>query len=293
MSLDLAQLRALAAVVTEGSFDAAARSLHVTPSAVSQRIKALESAAGRTLVRRTRPVAATEAGTRMLRLARDVDLLVSEAQASLSTDPDAGPVRVPIAVNADSLATWVLPALAEAADGVVVDLHRADQDRTAGLLRDGVVMAAVTSDRAPVQGCSVTRLGTMRYRPCAAPGFVARHLDGRPFGRALRSAPVVVFDRTDRLQDDYLTRHAVRPGDPPRHHVPGSDEFLAAVRLGLGWGMLPDLQTEALRAAGDVVVLEPGASDDVELVWQRWRLPSEALDRVTASVVRHGRAALA
>ena len=60
--IDLSQLRALAAVVDEGSFDAAASALHLTPSAVSQRIKALEQSAGRVLVRRTKPTEATEAG---------------------------------------------------------------------------------------------------------------------------------------------------------------------------------------------------------------------------------------
>ena len=42
MRIDHAQLRALAAVIREGSFDRAAQSLNVTPSAISQRVKALE-----------------------------------------------------------------------------------------------------------------------------------------------------------------------------------------------------------------------------------------------------------
>lgn len=49
------QLAALAAVIECGSFDAAADRLHVTPSAVSQRIKALESRVGQVLVVRDKP----------------------------------------------------------------------------------------------------------------------------------------------------------------------------------------------------------------------------------------------
>lgn len=69
MALDSGQLAALQAVVDEGSFEAAARALHITPSAVSQRIKALEQAAGQVLVRRTRPCQPTEAGRPLVELA--------------------------------------------------------------------------------------------------------------------------------------------------------------------------------------------------------------------------------
>ena len=53
--LDFEQLRALHAAVDEGTFEAAARKLHITPSAVSQRIKGLETSVGRILVQRTKP----------------------------------------------------------------------------------------------------------------------------------------------------------------------------------------------------------------------------------------------
>ena len=62
MDLDLAQLRALDATVREGTLEAAARALHVTPSAISQRLRALEVATGRILLVRTKPVQVTESG---------------------------------------------------------------------------------------------------------------------------------------------------------------------------------------------------------------------------------------
>ena len=49
------QLAAFAAVLEEGSFEAAARRLCVTPSAVSQRIKALEDRLGQVLLVRQPP----------------------------------------------------------------------------------------------------------------------------------------------------------------------------------------------------------------------------------------------
>ncbi|WP_369371517.1 LysR family transcriptional regulator ArgP [Promicromonospora sp. Populi] len=286
MRWDSRQLEALAAVVAEGSFDAAAQALHVTPSAVSQRIRALESAAGSVLVRRSRPVGATASGQALLRLARQTELLGAEVAAELGTeDAGSGFVTVPLAVSADSLATWVLPALAQV-DGVTFDLHRADDSRTADLLREGVVMAAVTSQTAQVQGCRSIPLGIMRYRPACTRAFAERWFPQGPTPDTLAVAPVVVFDRTDDLQDAYLRDRAPR-ARPPRHHVPSTVEYEETIRLGLGWGMLldrPSIGGLLSTAGGGITLLEPDAIVDVPLHLQQWKLRSAVLDRVTTAL---------
>ncbi|KGH44760.1 chromosome replication initiation inhibitor protein [Modestobacter caceresii] len=287
MDLDLAQLRALGATVTTGTLDAAARALHVTPSAISQRIKALETATGRVLLVRSRPVQPTESGQALLRLARQIDLLTADATRELDSAAH-GPVALPIAVNADSLATWVLPALAPLAGDLVLDLHRADQAHTSALLRTGTVMAAVTGDADPVPGCSSTRLGSMRYRPMAAPAFARRWLADGGTAESLARAPVVVFDRSDDLQHAHLRARGVDPTRPPMHFVPSSADFLTAVRLGMGWGMVPDLQD----TDGDLTVLDPDGAVDVVLHWQQWRLRSPSLDRVADAVLAAARRVL-
>jgi LysR family transcriptional regulator, chromosome initiation inhibitor len=75
MQIDSRQLTAFAAVLREGSFEAAARSLHLTPSAVSQRIKLLEERLGRVLIRRAAPCTATGAGQALQRHAQQLQLL--------------------------------------------------------------------------------------------------------------------------------------------------------------------------------------------------------------------------
>jgi LysR family transcriptional regulator, chromosome initiation inhibitor len=277
--MQLDQLRALRASVDAGTLDGAARLLGLTPSAVSQRLRALEAATGRVLLVRSRPVRVTPSGEAVLRLARQVEALVADTAAELGGG--AVPV-VPVAVNADSLATWFLPAVAPLAGEIAFDLHRADESRTADLLRDGTVMAAVTVDATPVAGCRVTPLGVLRYRVLATPAFAQRWFPG-----GWERAPVVVFDRTDDLQDAHLRRRGVDPAAPPRHHVPSSADFVDAVRLGMGWGMVPDVQ----RPPG-LVDLDPDGAVDVTLHWQQWRLRSAALDRVAAAVLAAGRAAL-
>jgi LysR family transcriptional regulator (chromosome initiation inhibitor) len=144
-------------------------------------------------------------------------------------------------------------------------------------------MGAVTAQADPVPGCTSTRLGRMRYRPMSTADFARRWFPDGPTAEALARAPVVVFDRKDDLQHRYLHAHAGCEVAPPRHHVPASADFLAAVSLGLGWGMVPDQQ--ARGGSADLVELDPAAAVDVVLYWQQWRLRSSTLDRVREAVL--------
>ena len=290
MDLDLGQLRALRATVDAGTLEAAARALSVTPSAISQRLKALEHATGRVLLVRSKPVRVTEPGRAVLRLARELELLAADTARELA---DAGsPVVLPVAVNADSLATWFLPALAPLRDQVLLDLHRADQDDTAALLREGTVLAAVTGSATPVPGCTSTPLGVLRYRPAAVPSFVQRWFPDGPTAVALGTAPVVHFDRDDDLQRGWLRRRTRGKADPPAHHVPSTEGFVQAVLAGMGWGMLSDLQLAESTLRSAVVLLDERATIDVPLYWQRWKVRSPSLDRLSDTLLAGARRAL-
>ncbi|MFI1095534.1 LysR family transcriptional regulator ArgP [Streptomyces sp. NPDC020917] len=300
IDLPLDQVRTLLAAVDEGTFEAAAETLHLTPSAVSQRIKGLEQRTGRVLLLRTKPVRPTPSGEIVVRFGRQLARLERDAGAELGLSAAAGPTALPVAVNADSLATWFLPALTEVAGryDVTFDLHREDQDHTTVLLRQGLVMAAVTSSPEAVQGCTVRPLGTMRYRAMASPAFTARHLPGGPLAQLLAAAPVVVFDRKDDLQDRFL-RALATPGTTGRggagrirHHVPSSEAFVGAVVAGLGWGMIPDAQSGPHRAAGTLLDVPEGPPVDVPLYWQQWKLDSPALAAVADAVAGAAHGAL-
>jgi LysR family transcriptional regulator, chromosome initiation inhibitor len=283
MNLDPDQLEALAAAVSEGTFDAAARALHVTPSAVSQRVKALETSVGQVLLIRSKPVRATTPGETLLRAARQIQAVSADALRELGAeDAQEGPGVVVLAVNADSLDTWFLAALA-GLDGAVFDLRREDENRTAELLRRGEVMAAVTTSSHPVPGCAVRRLGAMRYAPRASAAFRARWFPDGLTVAALARAPVVLLDRDDTIQHRYLRRRARTPLHPPCHYVPESGPFFQAVRLGFGWGMIPDLQL-AQDPGADLVDLDPAGAMDVELYWQQWRVAGPTLERVAQAV---------
>lgn len=287
--LPLDQVRTLLAVVDEGTFDAAASVLHVTPSAVSQRVKSLEQRTGRVLLTRTKPVRPTESGEIVVRFARRLALLERDAHAELGMSGSGEPARLSIAVNADSLATWFLPALARVTGlGLSFELRREDEDHTAALLREGTVMAAVTSSPDPVAGCSVRALGIMRYLPVASPGCAARWLGteaGTPLRELIGSAPVVAFDRNDDIQDDFVRALTGGPGASAlRHFVPTSEGFVDAVAAGMGWGMVPEVQAGPLLRAGRLVPLAAGPGIDVPLFWQQWKLDFPALGAVAEAV---------
>ncbi|WP_410564994.1 LysR family transcriptional regulator ArgP [Amycolatopsis sp. cmx-4-61] len=289
--LPLDQVKTLLAVVDEQSFDAAAAVLHVTPSAVSQRVKALEQRTGRVLVLRTKPIRLTSSGQALVRFARSLAQLEQDALAELGLGSSVRTLS--IAVNADSLATWFLPALAGLPDspGVCFDLQREDEDHTAALLREGLVMAAVTAAPQPVQGCTSHRLGRMRYRAMASPAFVERWLGDAPLASSLPESPVIVFDRKDDLQDRFLrslTRR--RSFTLVRHHIPASESFVDAVAAGMGWGMVPEIQAAPRGAA--LVDLAPDRPIDIPLHWQQWKLDSPALAAVAEAVARGAKTAL-
>jgi LysR family transcriptional regulator, chromosome initiation inhibitor len=280
VDLNPGQIEALVAIADHGSFDAAARWLHITPSAVSQRIRALEGATGQVLISRGTPCRPTPHGEWLVRLGRQTRLLYDEASQALT---EASAVELPVAVNADSLTVWFHEVLAEVArwDGVALRLHVEDEAHSAELLRSGEVLAAVTGDPAPVQGCSARPLGALRYLPAAAPWFADRWRRGdSPDWAAM---PAVVFGAKDDLQYRMLRRHGVGGPPPVVHQVPATADFYQAVLVGLGWGMLPRTQADADLTAGHLALLSPDVID-VPLYWQRWRLDSPRLTALTNAV---------
>ena len=279
--LDAHQLAALAAVIELGSFDAAAEWLHVTPSAVSQRIKTLEQRVGQVLVVREKPCRATAAGVPLLRLAAQTALLESEALAE-TTGGSAELTRIAIAINADSMSTWFTAVLTGLPD-ILFDIRIEDQDHSARLLREGAVMGAVTTDRTPVPGCRVQSLGVMRYLPVASADYLHRYLTSGFTREAVAAAPSIAWNRDDALQDMLVRKAFRRAVARPVHYVPTAEGFAAAVRAGLGWGMFPE-QLAAQELANGTFVQVTSSYLDVPLFWQCWKLDSPMIKTITDTV---------
>lgn len=294
--LDYAALSALASVVREGSFDRAARALHVTPSAVSQRVRQLEERVGCALVVRGQPCRPTEAGRRLCQhvdRVRSLEHELHDALPALTPQLDAR-VVLPLAVNADSLATWFVPALARFAvqAPVLVEVSVDDQDHTGDWLRQGVVLAAVTSAARPVAGCNSLPLGSMRYVAAASPAFVERHFAEGVGAGSLARAPALVFNAKDELQARWARRHCHRHVDLPRHLLPSSQAFVSAALAGMGWGMQPLALIAPHLQDGSLVPLVPDSALDVPLHWQHARAATGQLRGLGQAVMATARSAL-
>lgn len=276
MRIDGQQLAAFAAVIELGSFDAAAQRLHLTPSAVSQRIKALEQRVGQVLVVREKPCAATAAGIPLMRLAAQTALLESETLVEMGGG-SSGQTRIALAVNADSMATWFTGVFGRLAD-VLFDIRIEDQDLSARFLREGVVMGAVTTERTPVPGCRVHPLGAMRYVPVASAEYVERYFPDGFTRETAAAAPSLAWNHADALQDQLVRKAFRRDVARPTHYIPTAEGFGAAVRAGLGWGMYP----EELVDESFVPITEHRL--DVPLFWQCWKLDSPLVTAVTDTV---------
>ena len=293
MQIDPRRSAAFIAAIDGGSLEAAALQLRITPSAVSQRISALEQELGTPLLVRTRPCRPTAPGMRLLQFLRRRALLEQEFMAE--RDSEAGPVRVALAVNNDTLATWLLPLLAPllVAEDLLVEFVLDNQGHTFALLEQGQAVACISGEAEPMRGCTVEPLGMMRYRMVAAPAFAQRWFPQGLDRDAARRAPVMVFDRKDTLQTQFLLQHLGLPeGSYPFHYVPASDPYVQAIRLGLGYGMLPLEQCADLLAAGALVDLAPDLHVDVPLYWHAWRIQPARLERMGAALVKAARGQL-
>lgn len=287
--LDYSALSALVAVIREGSFERAAQTLFVTPSAVSQRIRSLEERVGCALVVRGQPCRPTETGRRLCQHVDRVRLLEQELQGALPALAPEGLTRValPIAVNADSLATWFAPAVGAfaAAAPVLVELVVDDQDHTATWLRSGAVLAAVTGTARPPAGFNSRALGAMRYVAAASPAYVAQHFANGVGAGSLARAPSLVFNAKDDLQARWVRRLCHREVELPRHTLPSAHAFVTAALAGMGWGLHPHELIAPLLLSGELVELVPDTALDVPLYWQHARAASSLIEGLSREVV--------
>lgn len=301
--LDAKQLDALAAVVEHGGFGPAAQALHLTLAAVSLRIKSLEAELGRRLLVRGKTVRATAAGQALLAHVKQVRAMEADLLANLqgvgSVDGGTGSrawQTLPVAINADSVASWFLPGVAPvlARQRLLLDIMIDDQDHTHDALKSGDVLGCVTTLAAPLRGCLAEPLGVLRYHGVAAPALAraCRDRKGQLSIHQLLAQPAVIFNRKDALQDTYLEQHfGLRQPPYPRHYAPSVEAFDTAIALGLGWGMVPAHTLAARRdkPEGAFEELLPGATVDVALYWQHWARESPSAQMLTAAVKQAAR----
>lgn len=293
--LDYRLIEALAMVAREGGFDKAAKALHITQSAVSQRVKLLEEVTGQVLIARTAPPQATAAGQKLLKHYLQVKRLEDDLIGEIDGSTNKGFTSIAVGTNADSLAFWLIdaihPFLLE--ERVLLDIRVNDQEQTHRLLKDGEVMGCISTQEQPMQGCRIEYIGRMNYRMMAAPEFADQWFPSGLTIEDVRRAPALIFDRQDELHHKLLRQTLDEvPAAIPTHYVPSVEKFADFIVLGLAYGMLPDQQSTALVRTGQMVDLSPDRHVSVKLYWHCWNLKSDSLEKLTQHLLRKSKTLL-
>lgn len=289
IDFDYTALAALAAVAREGTFEAAARSLNVTQSAVSQRIKLLEERLGAIVIVRGRPCVPTEFGLQLCRHVDHVLMLEHDLKRQINEGESAVMVKAAvlrIVVNSDSLSTWFPAVVLRAKQELNVHLEvlTEDQEYSADHLKSGEAMAALTGNETPIQGFQQTHLGAMEYLAVASPRFCKEYFPDGVTINALRAAPSIVFDRKDQLPRQWTT---LAFGEiHPLHGslIPSYEGYLACLLNGSGWGMMPAESVETMMDSGHLIELVPEKRVSLSLYWHSSVQETEVM-RMLADIV--------
>ena len=288
-------LECLAAIVEEGGFERAAQRLSITQSAVSQRLRALEAQVGTVLIVRSRPLKPTSAGNLLLKHTKMLRLLRADLERDLK---DLAPSslggareeeRISIAINADSIATWALPALTPLAQqGLPMEIITDDQDFTHEWLREGQVLGCVTTLKQALRGCKITPLGAMDYVAVASAELAQTRLNaesGTLTAHNFRTVPFVAFNRKDDMQSEFVGKaFGLKQVTLNQLFVPSSEGQVRAVLAGWGVSVLPRLLAQPLLDDGGLVNIAPDFALPIQLYWHCWNLESDVLDALTSAL---------
>ncbi len=285
-------LECLAAIVEEGGFERAAVRLSITQSAVSQRLRSLEVQVGTVLIVRSRPLKATSAGRLLLKHAMQMRLLRADLERDLkdlapgAAGSGGDEERISIAINADSIATWALPALSRlACQGLGLEIITDDQDFTIEWLREGRVLGCVTTLKQALRSCKMVPLGAMRYLAVAQAAYASEHFPLGLTPHNFRSVPFIAFNRKDDLQSEFIGRALrLKQVSLSQLYVPSSEGQVRAVLAGWGVSVVPELLVRDYLQDGRLVDIAPGQALPVDLYWHCWNLDSAVLDALTGAL---------
>ena len=291
LRIDYKHLAALDAVVREQSFDKAARTLHISQSAISQRLAQLELQLGQRVLTRTLPMTPTPSGEHLLCHARQVAMLESELERKLGEDAE-GFIVLAVAVSNDTLAWFVHTCMSwiPSEPRTLLHVYMDDESRTQTMMRTGSVLGCVSQQTNALPGSEVTELGAMRFYCAATPDFAARYFPQGLTDAALEAAPAVMVCQDDPLH--YLFLKQSNPGFDavfPFHLIPSINEFVDVIGAGAGFGLISGLLIGDRLERGELVDLTPHIDFRLPLYWHRWAMESPLITRLTHALVEQAR----
>lgn len=240
--LELRHLHTLVALAETGSLAAAASRIHLTQSALSHQVKALEEHYGSALFeRKTTPLRWTPVGERLVALAYDIDRRIADANREVARLLEGRAGQLRIAVECHSCFDWLMPSMdvfRENWEEVEMDLVSGFHPDPVELLKENRADLVIVSRKKRHQGIDFHPL--FRYRMPAILGRKHRlagksHLTARDFaGETLITYPIP----DERLD---LVRQVLGPAkvEPERRTATLTEAILQLVASGRGIAALP------------------------------------------------------
>jgi DNA-binding transcriptional LysR family regulator len=257
---NISEMGVFVRVVQSGSFSAAARSLDLTPSAISKQIGRLEDRLGARLFNRTtRHLNLTEAGTGFYERCRQILAEIEEAEQAvadlLATPRGTLKLALPAAFGRLHI-TPILSAFLQRYPDMRIDLDMTD--RLTDLLADGMDMAVRIGDLSD-SSLIARRLAPNRRVVCGTPGYFS--------GMAVPHRPQDLLAHNCLVYTYRASRNDWRFNGPEGEEsvqVAGNLEansaeaLQSAVLSGLGIGLLPMWLIGADLKAGRMIEVLPG-----------------------------------
>lgn len=284
--LDYRGIEALYTVQNLQSFEAAAKKLHITQSAVSQRIKGLESYYGEPVLVRTLPYTPTKLGENLIGHYKRLCVLedtLKQQMASSSIKP-----HFSIAINRDSLETWFLELIdySPIFKKITVEIIADDQELTIDYFKKGLVTACLSTSSKEIIGGNCVYLGDMDYLLVASPEFIKTYFKSKIPKKDLLTAPAIKFDKNDKLHERYLEKFFDLNGEDLNYHtVPSVRAFKKFALLGYGYGLIPRIDIVDELKKKKLIPLFPDKIWKVPLYWHFWDIDSKLYKEFNSIII--------
>jgi len=296
VGFDYKLLAALAGIIDLQSFELAANKLFISQSAISQRIKSLEEYIGQPVLIRSQPIELTAAGEQLVNHFKKVKHLEDELTPILSPDKPLKPLKVSLAVNADSIATWFIQAITPVLQNHLVELNlmTEHEERTLDKLRTGEAIGAVSVIEKPLKGYRAFKLGQMEYCLVANRQFKDKYFSKGVNRESLKMAPAISYDHKDDMHVRYIAKHFnLAASEYYCHSIRSPEAFVELAKQGVAYCLLPKLQISNELARGELINLSPENELIETLYWHSWVLVKGVIKEISQQIVKVGQQKLA
>jgi LysR family transcriptional regulator (chromosome initiation inhibitor) len=284
--LDYRGIEALYTVHDLQSFETAAKKLHITQSAVSQRIKGLEIHYGEPVLIRILPYKPTKLGANLISHFKRVGLL--EAALEQEVGRAQAKPRISIAVNRDSLETWFLELIEKKNifSAVTLEIIADDQELTLDYLKRGLVSACLSTSDKEIIGGKIAFLGNMKYVLAASPDYIKKYFHHKDQKKCLLNATAIKFDKNDTLHERYLERFFNLNGEELNFHlIPSIRGFKKYACLSYGYALIPKIDIIEELKNKELIELYPDKVWNVPLYWHYWAIESTFYKKFNAEMI--------